>query len=75
MQLSCGRMLRGAALVAAIALLSAAHARAQVPAPPFQLGMGTTAFHESGGPLHMTVLTPEVDAQVQPTEGLGVHAE
>lgn len=75
MQLSCRRMLRGAALAVAVALLAAARAHAQVPAPPFQLGMGTTAFHEAGGPLHMTVLTPEVDAQVQPTEGLGVHAE
>jgi hypothetical protein len=74
MQLSSCRLRRGAALAGAITLLIAVRAHAQL-APPMQLGMGTTAFHESGGPLHMTVLTPEVDAQVQPTEGLGVHAE
>jgi hypothetical protein len=38
------------------------------------LGAGTSVFDESGGPLHMTVVTPEVDADVTVSDGLSVNA-
>jgi hypothetical protein len=75
MQLTLRRVRRCAWLAAAFAVLPAARAHAQAGGPPLSIGAGTTAFHEYGGPLHMTVITPEVNAQVQPSQGLAVHAE
>lgn len=38
------------------------------------LSAGSSVFHESGGPLNMTVLIPEVSANVALSEGLAVNA-
>ena len=38
------------------------------------VGVGSSFFHEGGGPLNMTVVTPEVDADVALSEGLAVQA-
>jgi hypothetical protein len=74
MQLSLRRGLCATAWAALIATQWPAHVCAQSE-PPLQLGLGTTGFHEAGGPLHMTVITPEVDAAVRASEGLALHAE
>jgi hypothetical protein len=39
-----------------------------------QVSAGTAMFHESGGPLHMNVVSPEVNADVAVSEGLSVNA-
>jgi hypothetical protein len=67
MQLS----LRSAAplLVLLPQLLPAAAARAEGA-----VGAGTTVFHEPGAPLGVTVVVPQVDADVEVSEGLAVQA-
>jgi hypothetical protein len=40
-----------------------------------ELGAGATVFHEAGGPLHMTVVTPEVRADVGLSKNIAVTAD
>jgi hypothetical protein len=60
-------LLRGLAALAAAAGALTASAAAQV-----QTTLGGSVFHESGGPLSMTVLMPEVSAEAQMTSGFAV---
>ena len=67
-----GCMLRACALLGVIALgLSTLPVRARA-----QLGVeaASTVFHESGGPVSMTVVVPEVNANVDIADALSVRA-
>jgi hypothetical protein len=58
---------------AALAPLQARAQGAEI-GPRARIGAGSSIFHEAGGPLKMTVLTPEVNADVALTNGLAVNA-
>ncbi|MFI5306557.1 MAG: DUF3570 domain-containing protein [Polyangiales bacterium] len=63
------------ALAACLAALGRSVAAAQAEtAPRAEITAGSSIFHESGGPLHMTVITPEVAADVAVTNGVSVNA-
>lgn len=66
------RIRRVAGLAALLATSTAGGARAQPQ--PSQVNAGTAFFHESGGPLNMLVVTPEVSADVALSDGLAVNA-
>lgn len=58
-----------AALVIATAALVVRDARAEGG----QVDVGATLFHEGGGPLNMTVITPSVRARVDPADEVSVR--
>jgi uncharacterized protein DUF3570 len=60
-----------ALLVAVLCTLAASAASAQQQS---HVSAGTSFFHESGGPLNMNVITPEVEADVAVTQGIAVNA-
>ena len=67
--------LRPAALATlAIAAASMGLGRAAIAAAQSHVEAGTSFFRESGGPLKMTVVTPEVNADVALSEGIAVNA-
>ncbi len=58
-----------------LAALTPGQARAQAEgAGRAQIGVGSSIFHEGGGTLDMTVITPELDADVNLTNGVAVNA-
>lgn len=61
----------GASAAALLFACSPPVARAQRQS---QVAAGTSVFHESGGPLNMTVVTPEVNADVAVSTGVAVNA-
>jgi hypothetical protein len=56
----------------ALGMLPALHARAQSDVSSIEAA--TTVFHEAGGPLSMTVLVPEVNANVAFSDALSMRA-
>ncbi len=68
MQLSAAR---ARPWLCALLLMSLPRAPAQADA---KVGAGTTVFHEPGSNIHMTVLVPQVDADVELTDGFAMQA-
>ncbi|UJR80691.1 DUF3570 domain-containing protein [Sandaracinus amylolyticus] len=63
-------MLRAIAIACALLLLASSLASAQSG----EIGVAGTLYHEGGGPLNMTVVTPGVSASVDPIEELTIRA-
>jgi len=59
--------------LAALVLVTAAGGVLHVRAEGGEVDVGATLFHEGGGPLNMTVITPSVRARVDPADEVSVR--
>ncbi|MDQ3032279.1 MAG: DUF3570 domain-containing protein [Myxococcota bacterium] len=69
MQLICRAVLPAAVIVATLLALAPSAARAQSG----EVDVAATVYHEGGGPLNMTVITPGVSAAVDPIEEMTIR--
>lgn len=60
--------------IGALAIVALAALPATARAQGAEVGVAATVFHEGGGPLNMTVITPGVSASVDPIEELTIRA-